>query len=106
MIAPRDKVAETAPICRIELFGGTRLVMGDRVVERFRTRKSASLLARLALFPDRFHSRDELIALLWPDMEEGAARNNLRQALCYVRSIVESRDGSAGPFIVADRLRV
>jgi hypothetical protein len=39
----------TDPRCRIELFGGLRLLQGDRVITRFRTHKAATLLAYLAL---------------------------------------------------------
>jgi len=37
--------------CNIELFGGLRVLQGDRVVTRFRTQKTASLLAYSDLLP-------------------------------------------------------
>src|SRR5688572_8364479 len=70
---------------RIELLGGLRLIQAGRVVTRFRTRKAASLLAYLALYASRAHSRDSLADLLWPEADAESARRNLRQALYTLR---------------------
>jgi hypothetical protein len=43
---------------------GPRVYWGERVVESFRTRKAAGLLAYLAYHPGS-HSRDKLIELFW-----------------------------------------
>src|SRR5207253_2992050 len=48
---------------RIEMFGRLRALNADRVVDRFRTEKTGSLLAYLAYFGDRSHSREELIEM-------------------------------------------
>ncbi len=47
--------------CRIELFGGLRVRIGGRLITRFRTRKTASLLAYLAYHLDRVHPREFLV---------------------------------------------
>jgi predicted ATPase/DNA-binding SARP family transcriptional activator/Tfp pilus assembly protein PilF len=47
------------------------------------------LLAYLALYRQRRHSRAELIALLWPDAEPHLARHSLSQALSALRQILE-----------------
>src|SRR5436190_273389 len=54
---------------QIELFGWLRVVQGDRIVSRFRTRKAEALLAYLAYFRERSHPREQLIELLWPERE-------------------------------------
>jgi DNA-binding SARP family transcriptional activator len=70
---------------RIDLFDGPRLVCGDRMVQRFRTQKTASLLAYLAYFPDRRHSREALSELLWPEGDRDSTRRSLSTALWSLR---------------------
>lgn len=69
---------------RIELLGGIRAHRGDTFVARFRTRRAAWLLARLALHP-RSHTRVALIEMLWPGVEGERGRQNLSQALSELR---------------------
>jgi DNA-binding SARP family transcriptional activator len=87
--------------CRIEMFGGLSVRLNGRTIDRFRTRKAASLLARLALFPDRAHPREELIDLLWPESEIEAGRANLRQSLWFLRHLLEGNSDSES-VILAD----
>src|SRR5215467_4337513 len=63
------------------LFGELRLQQGQQVISRFRTQKSAALLAYLACHPRQPHSREVLMTLLWPDHDPQASRNNLSVAL-------------------------
>jgi len=69
---------------QIELFGWLRVVQGDRIVSRFRTRKAEALLAYLAYFRERSHPREQLIELLWPegDPSRGAAALAQSSPLC------------------------
>src|SRR3989475_4150125 len=46
--------------------------------------KRVALLAYLAVTP-RFHRRDSLVALFWPDLDQEHARAALRQALHGLR---------------------
>ena len=49
--------------------------------------KRLGLLAYLAAdSPRRFHRRDTLLALFWPDLDEGHARAALRRSLHFLRS--------------------
>jgi predicted ATPase len=93
--------AAQAAIWRIELLGQVRAVSGDLVVTRFGSRKVVALLARLALFAKRTHSREELIDLLWPEADLAIGRNRLRQALFALRQALEP-PGSA-PVLLIDR---
>jgi len=61
---------------QIEMFGWLRAVQSDRVIARFRTQKTASLLAYLAYFRDRSHPRDQLIELLWPERFPAVGRSS------------------------------
>ena len=50
----------THPI-RIELLGGLRVYVGDRIITRFQTQKTASLLAYLAYNSAQHHPREVLM---------------------------------------------
>jgi predicted ATPase len=91
---------------RIELLGWLRAQQGDVTVTRFRTRKTALLLARLALFPNRAHPREELADLFWPEADLEAGRNNLKQSLSVLRRLLEPPGTAAGSVLIADRQNV
>jgi predicted ATPase len=87
---------------RIQLLGALRVEHGGHAVTHFRTQKTAALLARLALFPRRAHSREELIDLLWPDADLDAGRNRLRVAIAALRRQLETPD-APDSVLIADR---
>jgi predicted ATPase/DNA-binding SARP family transcriptional activator len=95
---------ETAQeIWRIELFGGLRACKGDRVIDRFQTRQTASLLAYLAAFPRR-HLREELVDLLWPDADPESGRNRLSQALSWLKAhFGTAGEAGGGSLLLTDR---
>ena len=92
------------PLWRIEFFGGLRARRDNEVVTRFRTQKTAALLAYLALKPGP-QPREVLVGLLWPDAEPEAARNSLSAALSSLRRQMED-DLPAGSVLTADRAAV
>jgi predicted ATPase/DNA-binding SARP family transcriptional activator len=47
--------------------------------------KRLALLIYLAHTPRRYHRRDSLMALFWPELDPGSARNSLRQSLYELR---------------------
>ena len=71
-------------LCHIALFNGLRVSIGERQITRFRTRKAALLLARLAL-DAQLHERAALIEWLWPDCELSVGRNRLSVTLSALR---------------------
>lgn len=75
--------------CRIELFGGLRVIQGSETHTRFRTQKAASLLAYLALHLQQSHSRELLIELFWSDKDLATGRDNLSTALAQLRRQLE-----------------
>lgn len=91
---------------RIELFGGLRVLSGERVITRFRTHKTGALLAYLALSPGRCHPREELGDLLWPEADLGAGRLNLRVALSSLRRQMEPPGTPYGAVLIADRSKI
>ena len=74
---------------RIQLLGGLRAERGESVVTRFRTQKTALLLAYLAYYGRRAHSRETLIELLWPESDAELGRHNLSVALSWLRNQLE-----------------
>jgi len=64
------------------------------------SRPAQSLLAYLILNPGKSFRREKLAGLLWPDSDETAARNNLRQTLWRLRKAVG--DG----YIVSDKFSI
>jgi predicted ATPase/DNA-binding SARP family transcriptional activator len=91
---------------RIELLGGLRAESAGRVITRFATQKTGSLLAYLAYFLDRAHPREALIDLLWPESAPQAARQSLSQSLHLLRRLLEAGGVDPGTVIQADRRTV
>ncbi|MBS1727659.1 MAG: tetratricopeptide repeat protein [Armatimonadetes bacterium] len=84
---------------RVEMLGTYQLRSQGRVTDRFRTRRVAALLAFLTLSRNHLHSRDEVAELLWPDLDPGVARRNLRQALFSLRQVIEPPEVPAGSIL-------
>lgn len=64
--------------CRVRLFGGLDVRVGDRVVHEkdWRKRKARVLFALMVLQRGRDMSREQVCDLLWPDLDASRARNN------------------------------
>jgi DNA-binding SARP family transcriptional activator/Tol biopolymer transport system component len=82
----------------ISLLGGFGVTLDGKPVTGFGSNKVRALLAYLATETDRAHSREKLAALLWPDMPDREARNNLRYALSNLRKAIGGPDASQ-PFL-------
>ncbi len=91
---------------KIEFFGWLRLEQEDRIITRFRTQKTAVLLAYLAYYRDRSHPREELINMLWPDCDPEAGRRSLSVALSSLRHQMEPPGVTVGAVIAADRISI
>ncbi|HJZ49598.1 MAG TPA: BTAD domain-containing putative transcriptional regulator, partial [Roseiflexaceae bacterium] len=68
----------------LHLFGQFQATWDGQPIT-FAASAARGVLAYLALDPDRPHQREQLAALLWPDMPQAAAYANLRQVLSRVR---------------------
>ncbi len=73
------QVRADMPQLKLSLLGPPRVEWDGREVV-ISLRRGLALLAYLAL-SDRAHRRDELCALLWPDIDERTARSRLRHTL-------------------------
>jgi len=94
------------PSISIELLGHLAVQHGDEQTTRFRTQKTATLLAYLAFYSHRPHPREELIDLLWPEVDVESGRTSLRTALASLRRQLESEAEAEGGIVLADRLTV
>jgi predicted ATPase/DNA-binding SARP family transcriptional activator/Tfp pilus assembly protein PilF len=90
-------------VWRITLFGGMACIRGDCRLTRFRTQKTALLLAYVAYHCHRTHARGELVELFWPEHTPEAGRDNLSVALSSLRRQLEPPGVPCGAVIVADR---
>ncbi len=88
-------------LCRIELFGGLRVKIGDTQVHVPRERKAADLLAYLAYYPHIKHPRERLQDILWP---ESMSNEQLNLAISKLGKCLEP-DGSVrhGIYLYSDR---
>lgn len=80
---------------RIQLFGGLSISQHGTLVGGFISSKVPALLAYLAV-TRRAHSRESLAALLWGELADADAKNNLRQALSNLRKFF-------GPYLLVTR---
>lgn len=84
---------------RVFLLGQARIEVGDRAIERFRTKATFELLAFLLSSTVRPHSRDELVSRFWEEDSEESGRQKLRLALHSIKT-------QLGPILSSDRLTV
>jgi len=78
-------------VVRIGLLGGFRLWVASRLIEedRWRLRKAKSLIKLLALAPGHRLHREQVMAVLWPELGVHKASNNLHQILHALRRALE-----------------
>ena len=86
----------------ISLLGPLQVTLDGEPVTDFATDKARALLAYLAVEADHPHRRDALAGLLWPDQPQRKARQNLRQALSYLRQAISDLDKTS-PFLLVSR---
>lgn len=92
-------------VLKMSFFGpGQVLVSSDgtapKTDTKIRSRKEFALLAYLAMESERAHTRDSILGLLWPELSQTQARNNLRVSLARLRKSIGKPQI---PFIVSDR---
>ena len=84
------------------MLGHLQARQGEQGITRFRTHKSAALLAYLAFYGHRAHGREALIEMLWPQIEPDKGRPNLSVALSSLRHQLEPPGVPSGAVIKAD----
>jgi DNA-binding SARP family transcriptional activator len=74
---------------KIEMLGGLRVCRTDTVITRFKTHKNGALLAYLAYYLSRSHTRESLIDRFWPEVDLDQGRPSLSVALSSLRHQLE-----------------
>jgi predicted ATPase/DNA-binding SARP family transcriptional activator/tetratricopeptide (TPR) repeat protein len=92
----------TPPGLRIYCFGTLRVELDGKPVVTFETDKTRALLVYLAVESSRPHRREHLAGLLWSDIPEKRALQNLRQTILYLRKAL-CVERSAAPCLIATR---
>src|SRR5215212_2462326 len=85
--SPRISSGVVSEAVRIRMLGGFSVSVGAKTIEEgeWRLRKAAGLVKLLALEPGHRMHREQLMDVLWPELEEKAQANNLRYALHHAR---------------------
>ena len=102
---------------QLSLLGSFAAMLGGKRVDSFRTSKVQALLIYLLLQrleePDGRVTREQMMALLWPEKSGKRARDNLRQALYHLRKMIpeltsreSDGEGAPVPFVLSDRQHV
>ncbi|HEX6387674.1 MAG TPA: tetratricopeptide repeat protein, partial [Anaerolineae bacterium] len=96
-----------ARIARLSLsfLGPWQVIFDGEAVTSFKYDKVRALLAYLATEADRPHRRETLMGMLWPELPEAAARNNLRQVLVTLREAIGDRTAEP-PYLLTSRATV
>lgn len=83
---------------RVSVLGGFSVAVGTEPVapDAWRRRKPAALLKILALAPGHRAHREQVMDLLWPDLEPVAAGANLRKAIHQARAALDGVSPGAG----------
>ncbi len=80
----------------LALFGGITVTTPAGEAVTLPTRKTALVLAALALLGDKGATRDALAEWIWPERAEGQGKSSLRQALTAIRKVLPAvLDGAA-----------
>jgi DNA-binding SARP family transcriptional activator len=91
------------PRLEIHLLGPFRMVVDGAPVEehRWARRKPKQLVKLLALQPHHQLHREQIIELLWPELDPEAAANNLHKTVHLARRALEPEsDARAGPHFI------
>jgi DNA-binding SARP family transcriptional activator/pimeloyl-ACP methyl ester carboxylesterase len=83
LLGLRRLLSKSTGMARLSLLGPFSIERDGPVT--LRNKKAQALVAFLAMTPGVAHVRERLATLLWPDSNEGAARQSLRQCVSTLR---------------------
>src|SRR5262245_45280143 len=98
---PSDTLDHDSQGLRVWLLGGFRVAVGSRIIAEaeWRLRKARNLIKVLALAPRYRLHREQVMELLWPDLEPQAAVNSLHQTLYVARRILAADQAQPAPYL-------
>jgi len=94
----------TSPHVQIDLLGGFRVRIGEHEVndDAWRRRKPAAVLKLLALEPSHRMHREQLMDLLWPDLDATSGGANLRKAIHHARRALDDTVAGTAAVVASD----
>jgi predicted ATPase/DNA-binding SARP family transcriptional activator len=87
----------------MSLLGPWRISHAERGDLELRRLKGVALLAYLAVEAGQAHSRASLLGLLWPELSEADARNNLRVTLSQLRKELRGEGDASAQYLIGGR---
>jgi predicted ATPase/DNA-binding SARP family transcriptional activator len=94
----------SSPTLHVYLLGGFRVVVGDvPVPARAWPARPAQIVKLLALDPAHRLHREQVMEVLWPDLDLDAQANNLNVALHAARKALTSAGAPKATFLTRDR---
>jgi DNA-binding SARP family transcriptional activator len=91
---------------QLYLLGSGRVVHPGAGEIEFRGRLLLALLAYLAVESGQAHSRETLVGLLWPELPEADARNNLRVTWSRLRARLNAGAPDDAPYLISTRFEL
>jgi DNA-binding SARP family transcriptional activator len=95
-------VRETPGGLAVRMLGSFDLTIDGRPVTHWHGQRTRSLMQFLAAHRLRGVSRDELIAAVWPDVDEESGRHRLHQGIYELRSTLRAADPGRSPIVCVD----
>jgi DNA-binding SARP family transcriptional activator len=86
----------------VRMLGTFDLTIDGRRVTHWHGQRTRSLMQFLAAHRLRGASRDELIAAVWPDVDEENGRHRLHQGIYELRSTLRAADPDHSPIVCVD----
>lgn len=104
---PTPGAPAAEPRWQLRVLGEMALHSPQGQVAHLPSRAASALLARVALWPERAHAREELVEILWPGVALDVGRNRLRQTLSSLKSLLEPAHARPlQPVLLADRMHL
>ncbi|MDX1933437.1 MAG: AAA family ATPase [Capsulimonadales bacterium] len=103
--AAGGRVVPPSPIL-VHLLGELRLCIGGETITGFRSRKARALLAYLAFFRERRHSREMLAERFWPEAVSSKSRTSLNTELYALRNQLERPGTPPNTILICDTVSV
>jgi DNA-binding SARP family transcriptional activator len=102
-LSPRRGPVRDAPGgLAVRMLGTFDLTIDGRRVTHWHGQRTRSLMQFLTAHRLRGVSRDELIAAVWPDVDEENGRHRLHQGIYELRSTLRAADPERSPIVCAD----
>jgi DNA-binding SARP family transcriptional activator len=95
-------ISEPAGGMAVRMLGTFDLSIDGRPVTHWHGQRTRSLMQFLTTHRLRSVSRDELIAAIWPDVDEDSGRHRLHQGIYELRSTLRAADPGRSPIVCLD----